>query len=57
MNTISIVVMRKVALSLMVVFSLFTPLLVTSCQIGSEEKIEEHHHNEDHKGDHHGHDH
>ena len=52
--------MRKIAISLFAAFSLFTPLLVTGCQMGSEEKMEEHDH-EDHKegqkGDHHGDDH
>ena len=52
--------MRKVAISLFVAFSLFTPLLVTGCQMGSVEKMEKHDHDDhkdDHKGDHHGHDH
>ena len=50
--------MRKVAISLFAAFSLFTPLLVTGCQMGSEEKMEKHDHDDhkdDHKGDHHGH--
>ena len=52
--------MRKVAISLFAAFSLFTPLLVTGCQMGSEEKMEKHDHDDhkdDHKGDHDGHDH
>ena len=49
--------MRKSAISLFAAFSLFTPLLVTGCQMGSEEKTEEHDHKDDDKGDHHGHDH
>ena len=36
--------MRKVAISLFAAFSLFTPLLVTGCQMGSEKKTEEHDH-------------
>ncbi len=49
--------MRKVAISLFAAFSLFTPLLITGCQMGSEEKMEKHDHKDDHKGDHDGHDH
>ena len=48
--------MSKVAISLFAAFSLFTPLLITGCQMGSEEKMEKHD-NDDHKGDHDGHDH
>ena len=52
--------MRKIAISLFAAFSLFTPLLITGCQMGSEEKMEKHDqddHKDDHKGDHDGHDH
>ena len=52
--------MSKVAISLFAAFSLFTPLLITGCQMGSEEKMEKHDHDDhkdDHKGDHDGHDH
>ena len=49
--------MRKFALALIAAFSLFTPLLVTGCEMGSDEKTEQHDHKDDHKGDHHGHDH
>ena len=49
--------MRKVAISLFAAFSLFTPLLITGCHMGSEEKMEKHDHKDDHKGDHDGHDH
>ncbi len=47
--------MLRFVLSLIAAFSLFTPLLITGCQMGSEEMIEEHDHG-DHKGDHDGHD-
>ena len=52
--------MRKVVISLFAAFSLFAPLLITGCQMGSEEKMEKHDHDDlkdDHKGDHDGHDH
>ena len=49
--------MRNFALSLIATFSLFTPLLVTGCEMDSEEKTEQHDQKDDHKGDHHGHDH
>ena len=52
--------MRKFVISLFAAVSLFAPLLVTGCQMGQEEKTEQHdhdHHKDDHKGDHHGHDH
>ena len=52
--------MSKVAISLFAAFSLFTPFLITGCQMGSEEKMEKHDHDDhkdDHKGDHDGHDH
>ena len=42
--------MRKVAISLFAAFSLFTPLLITGCQMGSEEKTEKHDHKDDIKG-------
>ena len=45
--------MRKFSISFFAAFSLFTPLLVSGCQMGVEEKAEEH----DHKGHHHGNDH
>jgi len=45
--------MRKVFVSLLAVVSLFAPILMTGCQMGSDEKTEQN----DHKGDHHGHDH
>ena len=48
--------MRKVVISLFAAVSLFAPLLVTGCQMGSEEKAEQHDH-DDLAGDHHGHDH
>ena len=40
-----------------VVISLFAPLLITGCQMGSEQKMEKHDHDDhkdDHKGDHDG---
>ena len=48
--------MRRVVISLFAAVSLFAPLLITGCQMGSKEKTEQHDH-DDHKGDHHGHDH
>ncbi len=52
--------MRKVAISLFAAFSLFTSLLITGFQMGSEEKMEKHDHDDhkdDIKGDHHVQDH
>ena len=52
--------MHKVAISLFAAFSLFTPFLITGCQMGLEEKIEKYDqddHKDDHKEDHDGHDH
>ena len=52
--------MRKVVVYLFASLSLFAPLLATGCQMGSEEKTEQHDHDDhkdDHKRDHHGHDH
>ena len=52
--------MRKVFISLFAAVSLFAPLLMTGCQMGSEEKTEQHDHDDHkdgHKGDHHAHDH
>ncbi len=49
--------MRKFALYFIAAFSLFTPLLVTGCEMGSDEKTEQHDHKDDHKEDHHDHDH
>ena len=47
--------MKKALLSLIGALSLLVPILITGCEMSSEEKTEQQH--EHHEGDHHGDDH